>query len=193
MNKIITLAWSLVLTATAAFAHSDAFKPAFVDSLVGPYLAIQKGLAGDDLVSAQKGAEHYLEAMKQAPHEGEAHEEAMDLSAPAKAILKTSDIRAARTAFLSLSRQMTSLVEHVGTTKETPLFIAHCPMAFDNKGGSWLQSDKTVANPYYGSMMLRCGSIKKQIAGEEHSDHGEHGGRAHGSSEPSESHGGHHH
>lgn len=187
MNKIITMALSLVLTATAAFAHSDAFKPAFVDSLIEPYLAIQKGLAGDELAAAQKGAEHYLAAMKHAPHEGEAHEEAMDLSTPAKAILKASDIKAARTAFLSLSREITSLVQHIGTTKETPLFIAHCPMAFNNKGGSWIQSDKTVANPYYGATMLRCGSIQKQIAGEDHS------GREHGSSESVESHSGHHH
>jgi len=187
MNRITTMALSLFLTATAAFAHSDAFKPAFVDTLIGPYLATQKGLAGDDLAAAQKGAEHYLATMKHAPHEGEAHEEAMDLSAPAKAILKTSDIKAARTAFLSLSREITSLVQHVGTTKETPLYIAHCPMAFNNKGGSWLQSDKTVANPYYGSMMLRCGSIQKQIAGKDLGDH------AHGSSESGESHSGHHH
>lgn len=184
------MALSLFLTATAAFAHSDAFKPAFVDTLIDPYLVIQKELAGDDLAAAQKGAEHYLAAMKQAPHQGEAHEEAMDLSAPATAILKADDIKAARTAFLSLSQEITSLVQHVGTTKETPLFIAHCPMAFNNKGGSWLQSDKTVANPYYGSMMLRCGSIQKQIAGK---DHGDHGGHAHGSSESGESHSGHHH
>ena len=46
MNKITILAFSLVLTATTAFAHSDAFKPAFVDTLIDPYLMIQKGLAG---------------------------------------------------------------------------------------------------------------------------------------------------
>jgi Cu(I)/Ag(I) efflux system membrane fusion protein len=34
-------------------------------------------------------------------------------------------------------------------------------MAFDGKGGSWLQKDATVANPYYGAMMLRCGSVSK--------------------------------
>ena len=179
MNKITILAFSLVLTATTAFAHSDAFKPAFVDTLIDPYLMIQKGLAGDDLAAAQKGAEHYLKAMESAPHEGEAHEEAKDLIKPAKAISETEDIKAARAAFLDLSRQMASLVEHVGTTKDTPLYTAFCPMAFNNKGGQWVQSEKTVSNPYYGSMMLRCGSIQKQIAGttnqiNQHSESGNH-------------------
>jgi Cu(I)/Ag(I) efflux system membrane fusion protein len=163
MNKLQTLALSLLLSATGAFAHSDAFKPEFVDTLIGPYLTMQKGLADDDLKAAQEGAKHYLEAMKKAPHEGEAHKETAELSAPAKDITAASDIKSARKAFLSLSKEVTTLVEHIGTTQDTPLYIAHCPMAFNNEGGSWLQADKTVSNPYYGSMMLRCGSIKKQI------------------------------
>ena len=160
----MVLGLSFVLTA-ALQAHSEAFKPNFVDTLVDPYLAIQKGLADDNLKAAQTGANNFLEAMKQAPHQGEAHEEAADLTTPAKAIVGASDIKAARTAFLGLSQEMTSLVKHVGTTKDTPLYVAYCPMAFGNKGGSWMQSSKTVANPYYGSMMLGCGSIKEQVAG----------------------------
>jgi Cu(I)/Ag(I) efflux system membrane fusion protein len=103
----------------------------------------------------------------------------MDLSKPAKIVVNAKDIKVARAAFLDLSRQMTSLVQHIGVTSDTPLYEAFCPMAFDNKGGSWIQADETVSNPYYGSMMLRCGSIKKQIAGSEahsgNSDHSGHG------------------
>ncbi len=176
MKNILHLAFGLLLSVSALQAHSDAFKPAFVDTLVDPYLTIQKGLASDDLEAAQAGAATFLKAMKHAPHEGGAHEEAMDLSKPAKTISGTEAIKVARTAFLDLSRQMTSLVQHVGTTVDTPLYTAFCPMAFDNKGGQWIQSDKKVSNPYYGSMMLRCGSIKEKIAGSEgHSDHSGHG------------------
>ena len=32
-----------------------------------------------------------------------------------------------------------------------------CGMAFNNKGANWLQSEETIANPYFGSAMLRCG------------------------------------
>ena len=165
MKKLPALTLSLLLSAAGAFAHSDAFKPELVDTLIAPYLAIQKGLADDDLKAAQTGAKQYLEAMNKAPHEAEAHKETAKLTEPAKMITAALDIKAARTAFLSLSQEVTTLVEHIGTTQDTPLYIAHCPMAFNNEGGSWLQADKTRSNPYYGSMMLRCGSIQKLISG----------------------------
>lgn len=176
MKKKHILAVILSIALPAALqAHSDAFKPKFVDTLVDPYLTIQKGLAGDDLPAAKAGAKSYLKAMKQAPHKGKAHMEAADLSAPAKTIAKSSDIKAARNAFLELSREVSSLVKHVGTTGDTPLYLAKCPMAFDNKGGIWMQSGKTVSNPYYGSMMLRCGSVQKQISGKSGANHGSKG------------------
>ena len=173
MKNIAYIALGLIFSALVAFAHSDAFKPQFVDTLVEPYLAIQKGLSSDDLKTAQVGANSFLEAMKEAPQEGEAQEEAADLSDPAKVIAEASDIKAAREAFLELSHEMIPLVQHVGTTKDTALFVAHCPMAFGKKGGDWMQSGETVANPYFGNMMLHCGSIMEQIAGEddEHSEH----------------------
>jgi Cu(I)/Ag(I) efflux system membrane fusion protein len=38
-------------------------------------------------------------------------------------------------------------------------------MAFDNKGASWLQLDKEIRNPYFGSMMYKCGSVRAAIGG----------------------------
>ncbi len=156
----------LFLSFATLSAHSEAFKPAFVDTLVTPYLAMQKGLAGDDLKSAQAGAEDLLDAIKQAPQVAAEHKETTALSVPVKTIAEANRIKAARTAFLELSKQFAALVEHVGTSGGTPLYIVHCPMAFDNQGASWIQGDEDVANPYYGAMMLRCGVIKKQVGGD---------------------------
>jgi len=165
MKNLLKLAFGLLFSATVAFAHSDAFKPAFVDTLVAPYLTVQKGLADDNLDVAQKGALHFLDAMKAAPHEGNAHAEANALMTPAKNIANAADIQSARKAFLPLSNEMISLIEHVGTSGDSELFVAHCPMAFNNTGGDWIQADKTVSNPYYGAMMLRCGGIQKALNG----------------------------
>ena len=41
--------------------------------------------------------------------------------------------------------------------------VVHCPMAFEFTGGSWLQKDKSVANPYFGSEMFSCGAVKKSF------------------------------
>jgi len=165
-KHILHIALGLVLGLTAASAHSDAFEPTFVDTLVEPYLGIQKGLAGDDLQAAQSGAADLLAKMKLAPHEDGAQHDAEEISTPAKSIAEASDLGAARGAFQVLTGDMLALVQDVGTTGKTPLYVAHCPMAFSGAGADWIQAGKTVANPYYGAMMLRCGGIQKQINGE---------------------------
>jgi Cu(I)/Ag(I) efflux system membrane fusion protein len=187
-RKIIGVAIALIATVTLN-AHSDAFKPAFVDSLVKPYLEIQKSLAGDNLEGAQTAASAFVEVMNTAP-QAVPPEESDDLATPARGIESASDISSARKSFEELSMEFTSLVTHVGTSGKTPLFVANCPMAFGGKGASWIQEDTTVANPYYGARMLKCGSVKKQIAGEK-SDHKttgeghEHMGHGHGMTEKS--------
>lgn len=46
-------------------------------------------------------------------------------------------------------------------------------MAFGNRGACWIQADTTVNNPYYGSRMLRCGTIRETFASANghHHDH----------------------
>ena len=58
---------------------------------------------------------------------------------------------------------MIKLADTGSLTKDVNL--SHCSMAFEGKGGSWLQTSDKVENPYYGSKMYRCGDIKKKIAG----------------------------
>ena len=40
------------------------------------------------------------------------------------------------------------------------LVTGHCPMADENRGADWIQRAGEVANPYFGTSMLRCGVIK---------------------------------
>jgi len=44
---------------------------------------------------------------------------------------------------------------------EPPLFVAHCPMV----NADWLQTEREISNPYYGSEMLRCGAITGPLQG----------------------------
>jgi hypothetical protein len=41
------------------------------------------------------------------------------------------------------------------------LYQDYCPMADDGKGAIWISEIKEIKNPYQGSKMLTCGSIKK--------------------------------
>lgn len=173
------IAGILILAAAGqALAHSKEFTPELVTTLVQPYLAIQQNLAADQLNEAKTGAGAFLKAMEKAPSSGDAKEEADALISPAKAISEASDIGSARTAFKDLTQEFSTLLRHMGTTRTEPLYLVHCPMAFDNKGADWVQADKTVANPYFGASMLSCGSVKAEI-----SPQGSHTGKAEGGHE----------
>ena len=43
-----------------------------------------------------------------------------------------------------------------GVGEAGPIFEMHCPMAFEGRGATWIQSDSAVRNPYYGATMLKC-------------------------------------
>jgi len=165
MKKYILLVLTVML-GNAAFAHSESFKPAFVDTLVAPYLQIQAGLASDDLAASVSAADQLAKALEAAPVEADAQATVTALRASTTGIRSAKDLKAARKQFPALSSELQLLVEHVGTTGKTPLFRAYCPMASDGKGGhaNWLQADETIMNPYYGAQMLHCGVIDKQIA-----------------------------
>jgi Cu(I)/Ag(I) efflux system membrane fusion protein len=155
----------------SAGAHSDAFKPKFVDSLIPGYISLQEALAQDNLDAAKAAAS---ELLRTTVHHGPKFSE---FTVPASRLAKASDLKTARAQFLEVSMEMQDLIDHVGTSNKVSLYEAHCPMAFGGKGASWLQDSQQVNNPYYGSMMLRCGSIESQVAGKP--DSGAHGDAAH--------------
>jgi Cu(I)/Ag(I) efflux system membrane fusion protein len=44
---------------------------------------------------------------------------------------------------------MIALVKSFGVGDAGPIFELHCPMAFKNRGASWLQTNDQPRNPYY--------------------------------------------
>ncbi|PSK93445.1 DUF3347 domain-containing protein [Taibaiella chishuiensis] len=75
----------------------------------------------------------------------------------AAADIAKGDLKQQRIAFGALSGDMFELVKFFGSDK--PVYQVHCPMAFDDLGGSWLSDRAVIRNPYYGSDMLECGDI----------------------------------
>ena len=64
-----------------------------------------------------------------------------------------------REHFKILSKDVTDMVAITGT--ENTLYEQFCPMY--DKGSAWLSMSKDVKNPYYGSKMLTCGKVQKEI------------------------------
>ncbi len=74
-------------------------------------------------------------------------------------IASKQDIEAQRKAFADLSPHMLTLVKVA--PRHAGLLLDHCPM-YDG-GADWLSQEKGIKNPFYGSMMLTCGSVKETI------------------------------
>ncbi|KAF2326072.1 DUF3347 domain-containing protein [Flavobacterium nitrogenifigens] len=79
------------------------------------------------------------------------------LTADAKSISATTDLKKQRETFKSLSKSTYDLIK-VSTPSE-PIYKQYCPMA----DADWLSKEKAVKNPYYGSSMLTCGNVVETI------------------------------
>ncbi len=79
----------------------------------------------------------------------------------ASEMVAAKNISQQRTNFKDLSKAITSAVQMYGIGQ--PVYNQFCPMANDNQGAYWLSNDKNVLNPYFGSAMLACGSVKQII------------------------------
>ena len=64
-----------------------------------------------------------------------------------------------RAHFKQLSINVEDVIAIAGT--DLKLYEIYCPMY--EKGSAWLSTEKDVKNPFYGSKMLTCGTVKKEI------------------------------
>src|SRR5690606_34526767 len=63
----------------------------------------------------------------------------------------------ARQQFKPISHAVVKLAAQLrGDDAQSPFIHFYCPMV-KGGGGDWLQASGELANPYYGSEMLRCG------------------------------------
>ncbi len=87
-----------------------------------------------------------------------------DYEAMAKAansISQTKDLAQQRKLFIDLSSNMYKLTKL--DKLESPVYYQFCPMANSGKGAYWLSQESNIKNPYYGSKMMTCGSVKETI------------------------------
>ncbi len=83
------------------------------------------------------------------------------LSQNAKTIANVNIIKMQRQAFINLSADMYDLIKV--SKVEEPIYAQFCPMTNNGVGAEWLSKESDVKNPYYGSMMLTCGSVEETI------------------------------
>lgn len=73
-------------------------------------------------------------------------------------INRNKDLPHQREHFIKLSNNIYALVANF-KANASEAYLHYCPM----KKASWLSESKEVKNPYYGSKMLTCGSVKTTL------------------------------
>jgi hypothetical protein len=156
----------LSLGASAQHGHSahagstdQKGSPSFKDEKLGSaythYIHLKDALVASNATEAKNAAGELDKALASIS-DGKKAQDA------AKSISSSSDLNAQRKTFSILSNEMTTLVKSSKVASGS-LFVEYCPMANNNEGGFWLSNEKEIKNPYFGDMMLKCGSVKETI------------------------------
>jgi len=137
--------------------------------LYAAYLNWKDALTNDDFAEAQKSATNMksvLDKINMSLFKGDAHNAWMDyqnsLSKSLEHVQHFSDIDQLRKAFQPVSATLIEMTNTFTPLGET-IYVQHCPMADNNKGADWLSTFKEIKNPYFGSSMLTCGEVTKEI------------------------------
>jgi Cu(I)/Ag(I) efflux system membrane fusion protein len=84
------------------------------------------------------------------------------LKSHAEEIAKSTSLDKQRENFGPLSDQLFEIVKSIKVS-DSQIYHAYCPMANNDNGGYWISEKKEIANPYFGSSMLKCGEVKHTL------------------------------
>ena len=132
-----------------------ALKDQDLNAVYQHYIHLSTALTNGDVAEA-KVASNAIEAGAKEMQGGST------IASSAASITAASDIEAQRTAFQKLSNEMITQIKKSGVSSGE-VYVEYCPMAFNDKGASWLSSSKEIRNPYFGDKMLNCGEVTETL------------------------------
>ena len=140
-----------------------------LESLFEIYFELKNALADDDPETAREHGQQLrrqLEETGEHSLDGEHHmfwmERYSEVDESIEAFLRTSAIENMRVHFEPLSEALIEIARTLGALGKT-WYVAYCPMVDGNRGAYWLSEFEEILNPYFGSMMLRCGEVRETI------------------------------
>lgn len=129
-----------------------------LEKLYQNYIAVKSALASDDFKKTSVAAGEFLKTVSLLNSKTLDEKKLNSLKSESKTISLAKNIAAQRKAFYKLSEVMIAAANENKISDKT-IYVQYCPMA----EGSWLSNEKQISNPYYGSSMLKCGSVKSEI------------------------------
>lgn len=158
LNKMKKILLMLVLCTAAliqsGYAQQDSAKtqPA---TLLNNYYALKDALVRSNSSLAATAVNEFINTLKADSAEFIIGEARSALLRDASDISNSKDIKLQREKFAALSLNMIELAKSTKLSA-SPVYLQYCPM----KKASWLSNEQAIKNPYYGSAMLSCGSVK---------------------------------
>ncbi len=137
-----------------------------VFSLVEAYLLLKDALVEARPAEAARLA-NQMETKRSSIDVNNEHDEVVEnwkklnvvLAPLTQAIAEETNLDKQRQHFITLSDSMIALISSIGFEGAT-LYLQNCPMANNDQGADWLSRDKNIRNPYYGSLMMTCGTVE---------------------------------
>lgn len=147
--------------------NGQSFTSEFTE-IVEHYLELKEALVKSDAdksLTAASQMQEQLQDIGEHRLEGDDHMKWMQtyskLQAQLAEIAESGDVEEIRSHFYAVSETLIESVQTFGI--EGVVYHQHCPMAFNNEGGSWLSREDQVMNPYMPDTMLRCGRVIEKI------------------------------
>lgn len=140
-----------------------------IKPIVKDYLALKNALVADNDKAAANAGKQLLATLQKVDMKiipANKHNKYMDIAEDAKEHAEHIGTNAGkidhqREHLALLSKDISDLIVLFGSTQK--LYQDFCPMYNDGKGAIWISEAKAIKNPYYGSQMLTCGSVKKVL------------------------------
>ncbi|CAI9086082.1 DUF3347 domain-containing protein [Candidatus Methylacidiphilum fumarolicum] len=155
MKKFITLSLFLsILCFGITYRLFAQGVPPALDSALQEYFKIGKSLSDDSL----KGVPEAAKSLKNIVQNNTPSLFPEGLLGKVDTLIGAKDLDSARLAFKDISDVLIGVLRSK-QIKTGKYFVLTCPMA----QASWIQPDKEVKNPYYGSAMLLCGDVTEEF------------------------------
>ena len=140
-----------------------------LESLFEIYFDLKNALADDDPDTAlEQGQRLHQQLEETGEHslDGEHHmfwmERYSEIDESIMQFVQSADMEEMRVHFEPLSEAFIETARTLGAIGQT-WYVAYCPMVDGDRGAYWLSEFEEISNPYFGSMMLRCGEVRETL------------------------------
>ncbi len=147
----------------------DAFKKQ-LSNVLAEYLILKDALVASDESKAETAAKETIKALNAVDMkllEGDAHmawmKQQKAIESNLKGIVQMKGMEMKRSHFSIVSENLTDAVKNFGIESGKTVYVEYCAMANNKEGAYWLSTEKEIRNPYYGDVMMKCGTVKATI------------------------------